>query len=137
MEKTLVIIKPEGVKRGLVGEYISRFEKKGLAIKQLAVKQIPAELAKIHYAHLADKPFFQGIIDAFTASEVVLMILEGECAVAVVRKMIGATNPLEAEPGTIRGDFGGALPYNIIHASDSVESAEIEIKRFFSDSWQD
>jgi len=130
-EQTLVIIKPEGVKRGLVGECISRFEKKGLRIKRLAVKKISTDLAKIHYQHQSDKPYFQSIIDAFTVSEVVLMVLEGDEAVSVVRHLIGATNPLEAEPGTIRGDFGGPLPLNVVHASDSAATAKVEITRFF------
>ncbi len=131
IEETLVIIKPEGVKKGIVGEIISRFEKKGLRIKKLALKQIPVDLAKEHYAHQSDKPYFQGIIDAFTCGEVVLMILEGNEAIQVVRNLVGSTDPIKALPGTIRGDFGSVLPLNVIHASDSTESAQVEIARFF------
>ncbi len=131
IQETFVIIKPEGVKKGLIGEIISRFEKKGLKVKALAVKKISRELAEIHYSHQSDKPYFQGIIDAFTCSEVVLMILEGEEAIKTVRNLIGCTNPLEAVPGTIRGDFGSVLPFNVVHASDSEASVKAEIARFF------
>ncbi len=131
IQQTFVIIKPEGVKRGLVGEIISRFEKKGLKIKKLAFRQISQELAKLHYSHLKDKPFFPKIIEAFTAGEVALLILEGEEAIQTVRTLIGHTDPLVAQPGTIRGDYGTVLPYNIVHASDCTTAADVEIERFF------
>lgn len=131
IQQTFVIIKPEGVKRGLVGEIISRLEKKGLKIKKLAFRKISQELAKLHYSHLRDKPFFPEIIEAFTAGEVVLLILEGEEAIQTVRTLIGHTDPLAAQPGTIRGDYGTVLPYNIVHASDSTTAAAVEIERFF------
>ncbi len=131
IQQTFVIIKPEGVKRGLIGEIISRFEKKALKIKKLAFRNISQELAESHYSHLKDKPFFSEIITAFTSGEVVLMVLEGEEAIQTVRNLIGNTDPLAAKPGTIRGDYGTVLPFNIVHASDSTNSAEVEINRFF------
>ncbi len=133
MEQTFIIIKPEAVARGLVGEILSRFERKGLTIRRLAVRQIEPELAKVHYGHHADKPFFGELIEAITAGPVVMGVLEGPGAIAHVRNLIGATDPLKAAPGTIRGDFALQNPYNMVHASDSPETARAEIARFFGD----
>lgn len=131
MEQTFVMIKPEAVARGLVGEILGRFERKGLAIRRLAVYEVSEELAKVHYGHHADKPFFGELIEAITAGPVVIAVLEGPGAVQHVRNLIGATDPFKAQPGTIRGDFAVQNPYNIVHASDSPETAKEEIRRFF------
>lgn len=133
-EKTFIIVKPEAVARGLVGEILSRFERKGLKITRLAVKQIEPEVAEIHYRHHRDKPFFPGLIEAITAGPVVMAVIEGHQAIGHVRNLVGATNPLQAVPGSIRGDFANELPYNMVHASDSPETAAEEIERFFGDS---
>lgn len=134
IEQTFIIVKPEAVKRGLVGTVLTRFENRGLVLKRLEVRQISRDLARIHYAHLADKPFFEGVLDAITAGPVVTGILEGENAIELVRQLLGATDPLKAAPGTIRGDYGTVLPYNVVHASDSPESAAREIKLFFPEA---
>lgn len=131
MEQTFVMIKPEAVARGLVGEILGRFERKGLAIRRLAVYEVSEELAKVYYGHHADKPFFGELIEAITAGPVVIAVLEGPNAVQHVRNLIGATDPLKAQPGTIRGDFAVQNPYNMVHASDSPETAKEEIRRFF------
>lgn len=131
MEQTLVIIKPDGVSRKLVGEIFQRFEKKQLTFKQLKVAKMSRELAEEHYAHIKTFDFFEDMMAYMTASEVVYVVLEGHNAIKTVRKMIGATNCLEAEPGTIRGDYGGSSYENVIHASDSIEAAATEICRFF------
>lgn len=132
MEQTFIIVKPEGVARGLVGEVLGRFERKGLKIKRLALGEVSEEKAKVHYGHHADKPFFGELIEAITSGPVVFAVLEGPGAVQHVRNLIGATNPFKAAPGTIRGDFAVENPYNIVHASDSPENAQEEIERFFS-----
>lgn len=131
MEQTFIIVKPEAVRRGLVGEILSRFERKGLAIKRLAVKEISEDVARVHYGHHADKPFFGELIEAITAGPVVIGVLEGVNAIQHVRNLIGATDPLKAAPGSIRGDFAIANPYNMVHASDGPETARQEIERFF------
>ncbi len=131
MEQTFIIVKPEAVQRGLVGEILSRFEHRGLAIKRLEVRRIDRALAAKHYQHLSGKPFFEGLLDSITDGPVVIGILEGPEAIKVVRSVVGATNPVEAAPGTIRGDYGTFLPYNAVHASDSPESAAREIGLFF------
>lgn len=133
MEKTLVIIKPDGVARKLVGEIIQRFEKKQLTLTQLKIAQMSRELAEEHYAHVRKFDFFEDMITYMTSSEVIYLVLEGNSVIKTVRKMVGATNCLEAEPGTIRGDYGANSYENIIHASDSPESAMVEIKRFFNE----
>lgn len=130
-ERTFVIIKPEAVERGLVGEILARFERKGLKITRLRDGRISREVAREHYRHHADKPFFEGLLDAITAGPVVYAIVEGPSAIAHVRNLVGATNPVEATPGSIRGDFARELPYNMVHASDSPQTAEEEIRRFF------
>nr|3VVT_A Chain A, Nucleoside diphosphate kinase [synthetic construct]3VVT_B Chain B, Nucleoside diphosphate kinase [synthetic construct] len=133
MERTFVMIKPDGVQRGLIGEIISRFERKGLKIVAMKMMRISREMAEKHYAEHREKPFFSALVDYITSGPVVAMVLEGKNAVEVVRKMVGATNPKEAAPGTIRGDFGLDVGKNVIHASDSPESAEREISLFFKD----
>lgn len=131
MEQTLIIIKPDGVKRKLVGEILQRFERKQLIIRQLKVGIMTRDLAEEHYAHVKKFDFFEDMITYMTSSEVVYLILEGGSVIKTVRTMIGATNCLEAAPGTIRGDYGNNSYHNIIHASDSPEAARIEINRFF------
>ena len=131
MQKTLVIIKPSAIQRGIAGEIISRFEKKGLQIVGMKMAELSDEILENHYAHLKDKPFFSRIKNSMQASPVILMIVKGVGAVEVVRKMAGVTNGREALPGTIRGDYSVSVQENIVHASDSVETADIEIKRFF------
>ncbi|EED43796.1 nucleoside diphosphate kinase [Enterocytozoon bieneusi H348] len=133
MEQTFVMIKPEGVKRRLIGEIIKRFEQKGLYIVNIKVIKPSLELLKEHYSELQTKPFFQGLIEWMSSGEVIPMILEGKNAVKIVRKMVGATNPMEAEVGTIRSDFACETGKNIVHASDSILSAEKEIKLWFGE----
>ena len=130
-ERTLVLIKPDAMQRGLVGEVISRLEKKGLKIVAMKMIQLDDKILEEHYAHLRDKPFFQGIANFMKETPIIAMVLEGEGAIEVVRKVVGATRPWEAEPGTIRGDLALGLPSNLVHASDSPETAKIEIERFF------
>ncbi|ADP77249.1 nucleoside diphosphate kinase [Methanothermus fervidus DSM 2088] len=134
MEKTFVMIKPDAVKRRLIGEIIQRFEKRGLQIVAMKMVDVDKELAKKHYAEHKDKPFFKDLIKYITSSPVVVLVLKGKNCISVVRKMVGATDPKEAESGTIRGDFALEIGRNIIHASDSPESAEREIKLFFKNS---
>ena len=131
MEQTLVILKPSAVERGLMGEIIGRFERKGLFFSGLKMAQLSDAVLEDHYAHLKDKPFFKDIRSAMQASPVIVGCLEGKEAVRVVRNMCGPTNGRDAQPGTIRGDFSVSIGQNIIHASDSKENAKIEINRFF------
>ena len=131
VERTFIIVKPEAVQRGLTGEILSRFERKGLKITRLEMRRIEPKTAEEHYAHHRDKPFFPELIEAITAGPVVMAVLEGPHAIKHVRNLVGATNPVEAVPGSIRGDFANELPYNMVHASDSPETAEEEIRRFF------
>ena len=131
MEKTLIILKPDCVERGLVGEITSRFEKRGLKIAGMKMSSISEAILKEHYSHLSDKPFFPSILKFMRSSPVVLMVIEGKEAVEVVRQMCGPTNSRKAPSGTIRGDFSMSMQCNIIHASDSIGSAEKEIARFF------
>ncbi len=133
MERTFVMVKPDGVQRGLVGEIISRLERKGLKIVAIKMLKIPMEMAERHYEEHKNKPFFSSLISYITSGPVIAMVVEGKNAVKVVRKLVGATNPAEAEPGTIRGDFGLDLGRNVVHASDSIASAEREIRLFFRD----
>ena len=134
MEHTLVILKPSAVIRGLMGEVISRFEKKGLIIAGMKMVQLDDKILAEHYAHLVERPFFPLLKKSMMASPVVVMCVRGVDAVAVVRAMTGATNSRKAEPGTIRGDYSMSGQQNIVHASDSVENAEIELARFFDKS---
>lgn len=131
MERTLVIIKPSAVQRGLVGEVISRFEKKGLMLTAMKMTVLTPELLKVHYAHLVDKHFYPIIEKVMTSAPVVLMCWEGVDAVDVVRGMTGYTNGRKAVPGTIRGDFSTSHTHNIIHTSDSIDNAKKELARFF------
>jgi len=131
IERTLVLIKPDGVQRGLIGEIISRFEKKGLKIVAMKLIKPERELAEKHYAIHKGKPFFEPTVEYITSSPLVAMILEGKNVINIVRKMMGKTNPQEAQPGTIRGDFAQDIGRNIIHGSDSKENAEYEIKLWF------
>ena len=133
MEKTLVILKPSALQRALVGEVIKRFEMKGLRLAGLKMMQLNDKILDEHYAHLASRPFFKRIKDSMMASPVIVTCWEGKDAVNVVRTMTGVTNSREAAPGTIRGDFGISVQENIIHTSDSVETAVVELKRFFGD----
>lgn len=132
MERTLAILKPSAVERFLVGEVISRIEKKGLIICGMKMMQLDEQILRQHYSHLVDKPFFPQIVAQMTACPVIVMCLKGVEAVSVFRNMTGVTNGRKAAPGTLRGDFCSSGEQNIIHASDSVENAEIEINRFFS-----
>ena len=131
VENTYVMIKPDGVARGLVGEVVSRLERKGLSLVNMRMLTIDEELAGRHYAEHTDKPFFGELVEFITSGPVVAMEWSGEGAVAVSRTLMGVTNPAEAAPGTIRGDFGLIITENIVHGSDSVESAERELGIFF------
>ncbi|NDV79153.1 nucleoside-diphosphate kinase [Dysgonomonas sp. 511] len=131
MEKTLVILKPSCVQRALMGEVISRFEKKGLRLAGMKMMQLSDSILNEHYAHLKDKPFFDHVKKSMQTTPVVVQCWEGIDAAKVVRSLIGVTNGRQAAAGTIRGDFSVSAQENIVHASDSAESAEIELKRFF------
>ena len=131
MQQSLIIIKPSGVERGLIGKIIDRFQQKGLIIAGLKMMKLNEELLREHYAHLTDKPFFPSLLNSMMASPVIVMCLKGRDAIAVIRGMVGATNARNAAPGTIRGDFGMSSQENIIHASDSEENGIIETNRFF------
>ena len=133
MERTFAMVKPDGVQRGLVGEVISRFEKKGIKIAALKLMQITPEIAEQHYAEHKEKPFFVDLVNFIISGPVVAMVLEGENVIAMVRTMMGATNPKDSPPGTIRGDFGMTIDKNIIHGSDSPASASREIGIFFAE----
>lgn len=130
-EHTFIMVKPDGVQRGLVGEIISRFERKGLILEKIRKLDIDEELAKRHYAEHVDKPFFPELLEFITSGPVVAMEWSGDSAVAVSRTMMGSTDPKQASPGTVRGDLGLAVTHNLVHGSDSVESAERELRIFF------
>ncbi|MBW4627255.1 MAG: nucleoside-diphosphate kinase [Brasilonema octagenarum HA4186-MV1] len=140
MERTFLAIKPDGVQRGLVGEIIRRFEEKGFTLVGLKLLKVSQELAQEHYDVHRERPFFAGLVDFITSGPVVGMVWEGEGVVASARKIIGATNPLSAEPGTIRGDLGINIGRNLIHGSDAVETAQREVSLWFKEeelvSWQ-
>lgn len=131
MEQTFVMIKPDAVARGLVGEIVSRFEHKGLTVKAMKLTWVTREQAEANYEEHRGKPFFKDLVGYVTRGPVVVLIVEGEQAVPVVRRLIGATDPAQSEPGTIRGDFGLVITENIVHGSDSSASAEREIALFF------
>lgn len=131
MERTFIILKPSAIKRGLAGEVITRFERKGLFILGCKMAQLDQTILREHYAHLVDRPFFPDLVESMTATPVIMMVLEGIDAVTVVRHMVGSTNSRKADPGTIRGDFAVSGQENIVHASDSPENAIVEINRFF------
>ncbi|MEQ9461583.1 MAG: nucleoside-diphosphate kinase [Phycisphaeraceae bacterium] len=134
METTLIILKPDAVQRGLAGEILARFEKKGLSLVALKMMKIPRKLAEQHYAEHAGKPFYDGLLGFVTSSPSVIIAIRGFNAIAVCRKLIGSTNGQKAEPGTIRGDFGMSGGYNLIHGSDAPESAQRELKLWFPDN---
>ncbi len=133
-ERTLILVKPDGMQRGLAGEIISRLESRGLRIVGLRMLRVDEALAKRHYAEHEGKPFFAGLIDYITSSPIIAAVLEGTRAIEVVRKTMGATNPADAEPGTIRGDLSVELGRNLIHGSDGPDSAAREIALFFDES---
>lgn len=135
METTLILLKPDTVQRSLIGTVIARLEAKGLKINGLKMMQLDDAIINEHYDFLMDKPFFPRLKEYMTSVPVVALAVSGENAISVVRSVAGATNPQEANPGTIRGDFGLTIDANIMHASDSAETAEVELKRFFK--WQD
>jgi len=132
--KSLILIKPDGLLRGLVGKVINRFEIKGLKIIGLKMFKLSSELSKEHYAHLVDKSFYSELEEFMTSTPIIALAVEGKDAVDVVRKIVGITNSRDALPGTIRGDFSMSVSKNVVHASDSPENAEKELKRFFKDS---
>ena len=131
IEKTYTMIKPDGVRNGHIGDIVNRFERVGLTVERMELGMVSEELAKANYAEHEGKPFYEGLIAYITSGPVVKMVVSGENAVATVRKLMGATNPADAAPGTIRGDFGLTMDENVIHGSDSVASAEREIGVFF------
>jgi nucleoside-diphosphate kinase len=133
VDRTLILVKPDAFARGLTGEIIARFERKGLKIVALQHMTMPEDMAKEHYAEHEGKPFFGELVEFITSGPLVAMVLEGEQAVTAARQVIGATNPIEAAPGSIRGDFAIAVGQNMVHGSDSPESAEREAKLFFPD----
>ena len=134
MERTLILIKPDAIQRGLIGRVIARFEEKGLKIAGIKFLNLTDELLNEHYSHLADKPFFGGTKRFMQQTPVVALCLEGLDAVETVRTLCGVTKARAAAPGTIRGDFGMSIQANLVHASDSLETAGKEVARFFSDS---
>lgn len=131
MERTFVIIKPDGVKRGLIGEIISRYERKGLKVVECKMLHADRSTLEKHYIEHIGKPFYEELISYMMQGSILAMIVEGNNAIKLVRKINGKTNPVEAEPGTIRGDFANTMTENIVHASDSAESAEREISIWF------
>jgi nucleoside-diphosphate kinase len=131
LERTLILVKPDAFARGLTGEVIARFERKGLRIVALKHTQVERELAEQHYAEHAEKPFFGELVDFITGGPLVAMVLEGHEAVKAARQVIGATNPLEAAPGSIRGDYALEVQTNLVHGSDGPESSAREIGLFF------
>lgn len=131
MEKSLIIIKPDGVQRRLIGEIVGRIEKKGLKIAAMKMLQVSQELAEKHYAVHRGKPFYEPLVNFITSGPVVAMAVEGPNAIAVMRKLMGKTFGFEAEPGTIRGDFGVSTQYNLVHGSDSPETAKFELSLWF------
>ena len=133
MERSFVMVKPDGVQRGLIGEVVGRFERRGLKLVAAKFMTVSRELAEKHYAELKERPFFPGLIQFITSGPVMAMVWEGPNAIATIRKTMGATNPANAEPGTIRGDFAVDLSYNIVHGSDGPESAAREIGLWFGE----
>jgi nucleoside-diphosphate kinase len=133
MERTLIIVKPDAIQRGLVGEVIARFERRGLKIVGLKLMQIDEDLARRHYGIHEGKPFFEGLIRYITSAPVVVMVLEGPRAIEAARATMGATNPVQAGPGTIRADFGLEIGRNLVHGSDGPETAAKEVALFFGE----
>jgi nucleoside-diphosphate kinase len=133
MERTLVIVKPDGVQRGLIGSILARLERRGLRFVALKLMQITPELAERHYAVHEGKPFYEGLIEFITSGPVVVAVIEGRNAIDIVRKTMGATNPAQAEPGTIRADLGLEVGRNLVHGSDGPDTAAYEIPLFFDE----
>ena len=133
MERTLVLVKPDGVQRGLIGSIISRLEQRGLKLVGLKLIQVDDALARKHYGEHVDRPFFRGLVDFITSAPVVAMVWESNDAVEAVRNTMGQTNPTTSPPGTIRGDLGLDIGRNLVHGSDSLESAQREVALFFDD----
>ena len=131
MSRTLILVKPDAFERGLTGEVIARFERKGLQLAALKLMEIDVDIAEVHYAEHSEKPFFGELVEFITRGPLVAMVLEGHEAVAAARQVIGATNPIEAAPGSLRGDYGLEVTFNLVHGSDSDESAEREIGIWF------
>jgi nucleoside-diphosphate kinase len=132
-ERTLVLVKPDALRRQLAGEIVARFERRGLQIVSAKLVQVDRDLAERHYAEHAEKPFFGDLVEFITSGPTLVLVLEGESAISVVRTTMGATNPVDSAPGTIRGDLALAMPDNLVHGSDSRESAEREIELWFRD----
>jgi nucleoside-diphosphate kinase len=133
VERTLVLIKPDAVRRQLAGEILARFERRGLVVRAARLVTVSRELAEEHYAEHREKPFFGELVEFITSGPTLALELEGEGAIAVVRKTMGATNPANAEPGTIRGDLALSMPDNLVHGSDAPESAQRELALWFGD----
>jgi nucleoside-diphosphate kinase len=132
MEQTLVLVKPDGVQRGLIGEVISRLERRGLKLMAMKLMQVDEALARRHYGEHVDRPFFPGLVSFITSGPIVAMVWEADCAIEIVRQTMGATNPINSAPGTIRGDLGVNIGRNLVHGSDGPESAQREVALFFS-----
>ncbi|MCX8213708.1 MAG: nucleoside-diphosphate kinase [SAR202 cluster bacterium] len=133
MQKTLVLLKPDAVQRGLVGELVSRLERKGLKLVGMKLVRMDNALARQHYAEHVDKPFFKGLAEFITSGPLVAMAIEGEDAIGMVRTLMGETNPANATPGTVRGDYAVSIGLNLVHGSDSPESAQRELALFFEE----
>jgi nucleoside-diphosphate kinase len=133
VERTLILVKPDGMERRLAGDILGRFERRGLTVRAAKLVAVSRELAEAHYAEHAEKPFFAELVGFITSGQTLALVLEGEDAVQVTRTTIGATNPVDAAPGTIRGDLALAMPNNLVHGSDSPETAEREIALWFGD----
>jgi nucleoside-diphosphate kinase len=131
VERTLVLIKPDAMERGLAGEILARFERRGLVVREAQLVHVDQNLAAEHYAEHVDKPFYAELVEFITSNPTLALVLEGEGAIAVVRTTIGATDPADAGPGTVRGDLALSMPDNLVHGSDSPESAEREIGLWF------
>lgn len=134
MERTLVLLKPDAVQRGLIGRILGRFEEKGLKVIGLKMRRFPVELVRRHYAVHRERPFFAGLVGFMTSGPVVAIAIEGKDAIGVVRRLMGKTNSREAEPGTIRGDLGMSFSNNLVHGSDGPESAKTELALFFPEA---
>jgi nucleoside-diphosphate kinase len=132
-ERTLVLVKPDAVRRGLAGEILARFEARGLVMRAARLLRVSRDLAERHYAEHAERPFFGELVEFITSGETLALVLEGEGAIAVVRTTMGATNPAQAAPGTIRGDLALSMPDNLVHGSDTPETAQREIALWFGD----
>ncbi|MGZ4389745.1 MAG: nucleoside-diphosphate kinase [Gaiellaceae bacterium] len=133
VERTLILAKPDAVERGLSGEIVARFERRGFGLRAARLLRVDRQLAERHYAEHTEKPFFGELVDFITSGPTLAFVLEGEGAIATARKTIGATNPADADPGSLRGSFALAMPNNLVHGSDSPESAEREIALWFPD----